>query len=61
MKAGPGSTAIGAALLQALFAEVASQLAADGPPPIFRSSNMPGAAENNRDLVERYKPRNPHL
>lgn len=61
LKAGPGSTAIGAALLQALFAEVASQLAADGPPPIFRSSNMPGAAENNRDLVERYKPRNPHL
>jgi uncharacterized phosphosugar-binding protein len=61
LKAGPGSTAVGAALLHALFAEVAARLAADGPPPIFLSANMPGAAENNRDLVERYGPLNPHL
>jgi uncharacterized phosphosugar-binding protein len=61
LKAGPGSTAIGAALLHALFAEAAARLAADGPPPIFLSANMPGAAENNRDLVERYGPLNPHL
>jgi uncharacterized phosphosugar-binding protein len=61
LKAGPGSTALGAALLHALFAEAAARLAADGPPPIFLSANMPGAAENNRDLVERYGPLNPHL
>ena len=61
LKAGPGSTAIGAALLHALFAEAAARLAADGPPPIFLSANMPGAAENNRDLVERFSPLNPHL
>ncbi len=61
LKAGPGSTAIGAAMLQALFAEVAARLAADGAPPIFLSANMPGAAENNRELVARYGPRNPHL
>jgi uncharacterized phosphosugar-binding protein len=61
LKAGPGSTAIGAALLHALFAEAAARLSADGPPPIFLSANMPGAAENNRDLVERYAPLNPHL
>jgi uncharacterized phosphosugar-binding protein len=61
LKAGPGSTALGAALLHALFAEAAARLAANGPPPIFLSANMPGAAENNRDLVERYGPLNPHL
>lgn len=61
LKAGPGSTAIGAPLLQALFAEAAAQLAADGPPPIFLSANMPGAAESNRELIERFRSLNPHL
>jgi len=61
LKAGPGSTAIGAALLQALFAEAAARLAVEGPPPIFLSANMPGAAENNGDLIERYQKLNPHL
>jgi uncharacterized phosphosugar-binding protein len=61
LKAGPGSTAIGSALLQALFAEAAARLARDGAPPIYLSANMPGAAENNRGLIERYRPRNPHL
>jgi uncharacterized phosphosugar-binding protein len=32
-----------------------------GAPLIFLSANMPGAAENNRELVARYGPRNPHL
>lgn len=61
LRAGPGSTAVGAGLLQALFAEAAARLARDGTPPIFLSANMPGAADNNRDLVARYGPRNPHL
>jgi uncharacterized phosphosugar-binding protein len=63
LRVGPGSTAIGAALLQALFAEVAARLAASDPaaPPIWLSSNLPGAPEHNRDLVERFRPLNPHL
>jgi uncharacterized phosphosugar-binding protein len=61
LKAGPGSTALGAALLHALFAEAAARVAANGPPPIFLSANMPGAAEHNRNLVARYGPLNPHL
>lgn len=61
LKAGPGSTAIGAALLQALFTEAAARLAKEGPPPIYLSSNMPGAGENNRELLNKYRPRNPHL
>jgi uncharacterized phosphosugar-binding protein len=61
LRAGPGSTALGAAILQALFAEVAARLAADGPPPIYLSANMPGAEAHNRELMARYGPRNPHL
>jgi uncharacterized phosphosugar-binding protein len=61
LKAGPGSTAVGAAILQALFAEAAARLAVAGVPLIFLSANMPGAEENNRELVARYGPRNPHL
>lgn len=61
LRAGPGSTVIGAALLQALFAEVGARLAADGPPPLWLSANMPGGEEHNRALVDRYGPLNPHL
>lgn len=61
LAAGPASTALGAALLHAIFAEAAARLAADGAPPIYLSANMPGAEDNNRDLVARYRPRNPHL
>ena len=61
LRAGPGSTAIGSALLQALFAEIAARLAAEGAPPIYLSANMPGAEANNRELIERYRPLNPHL
>lgn len=61
VKAGPGSTAIGAALLHALFVEAATRLAAQGAASIFLSANMSGAAENNRKLIEKYAPRNPHL
>ena len=59
--AGPASTAVGAAILQAIFADVAARLAADGPPPIYLSANMPGAAEHNRGLVARHRGRNRHL
>lgn len=62
LKAGPISTAIGAAILNAIFVETAARLAAmGGEPPIYVSANMPGAPERNAALVERYRPRNPHL
>lgn len=58
LKVGPTSTAIGAALLNAVFVEAASVLADEGvEPPVYRSSNMPGAAEHNRKLVERFRGR----
>jgi uncharacterized phosphosugar-binding protein len=59
---GPVSTVIGAALLNAALAETARRLVASGgPAPIYRSANMPGAADRNEDLIRRYQPRNPHL
>jgi uncharacterized phosphosugar-binding protein len=62
LRGGPTSTVIGAALLNAVFVEAAAMLAEDGgEPPVYRSSNMPGAAEHNRDLVERYRGRVKHL
>jgi uncharacterized phosphosugar-binding protein len=57
-KVGPTSTAVGAALLNAVFVEAAGLLVARGvEPPVYRSSNMPGAAEHNRNLVDRYRGR----
>lgn len=61
LRVGPVSTAVGVAILNAIFAGVAARLAADGDAPIYLSANMPGAADVNRALVERYRPRNPHL
>ena len=62
LKVGPTSTVIGAALLNAVFVEATCALAAEGvEPPVYRSSNMPGASEHNRGLVERFKTRIRHL
>ncbi len=61
LKVGPVSTAIGATIMNAIFVDVAARLAADGDAPIYLSANMPGAKEINRKLVERFRPRNPHL
>lgn len=63
LRVGPVSTALGAALLNAVLAEAAVRLAGDGkgPAPIYLSANMPGAADVNAALVERYSKRNPHL
>lgn len=61
-KAGPTSTVIGAALLNAVFVEAVSVLAAEGvEPPVYRSSNMPGAAEHNGALIEKFRGRVRHL
>ena len=62
LKVGPTSTVIGATLLNAIFVEATCTLAAEGvEPPVYRSSNMPGASEHNRRLVERFKARIRHL
>ena len=62
VRSGPTSTVLGAAVLNAVFVEAAGLLAAEGvEPPVYRSANMPGAAEHNRDLVERYRTRVKHL
>jgi uncharacterized phosphosugar-binding protein len=62
LRAGPISTSVGAALLNAVFVEVAARLQAGGEAaPIYRSANMPGANEANSELIARYAPRNPHL
>lgn len=61
LKVGPASTALGVSLLNAVFAEVASRLIAEGQAPIYLSANMPGSADINRQLVQQYRGRNPHL
>ncbi|MCP4384676.1 MAG: SIS domain-containing protein [Hyphomicrobiales bacterium] len=58
---GPVSTAVGVTILNAIFVDVAARLASDGDAPIYLSANMPGADEVNQKLVERFRPRNPHL
>lgn len=60
-RVGPVSTAIGAAILNAILAGAAARLSADGDAPIYLSANMPGAADINARLVAQYRPRNPHL
>ena len=62
LKVGPTSTVIGAALLNAVFVEATCALASEGmEPPVYRSSNMAGAPEHNRRLVERFGGRIRHL
>ena len=57
-KVGPTSTVIGAALLNAIFVEASALLADKGvDPPIYISSNMPGATEHNKELVDRFRGR----
>jgi uncharacterized phosphosugar-binding protein len=52
----------GAFIWNAIVAEVALRLQREGLPiPAFISANVPGARERNRDLLERYRLRNPHL
>lgn len=61
LNVGPVSTALGVTILNAIFADVAARLVGEGHAPIYLSANMPGSADINRDLVERYRDRNPHL
>jgi uncharacterized phosphosugar-binding protein len=58
----PSSTVMGALLWNSLVAETARLLLQAGiTPPIFASLNIAGAAEHNRALLEKWRPRNIHL
>jgi uncharacterized phosphosugar-binding protein len=62
LKVGPTSTVLGATLLNAVFVEAICKLAEEGvEPPVYRSSNMPDAAQHNQRLIERYRGRVRHL
>ncbi|MEM7738425.1 MAG: SIS domain-containing protein [Deinococcota bacterium] len=59
---GSVSTICTAFIWNVLISEAANVLLAEGhDPPIYISSNMPGAAENNEALVARYRDRIRHL
>jgi uncharacterized phosphosugar-binding protein len=61
-RAGSASTVAGAFIWNALVAETVAILERDGADvPVYISSNMPGAKEHNRALVERYRGRVRHL
>lgn len=54
----PGSTVVGAAILNAIFAQAIVKLTEDGiEPPILRSANIEGADEHNERLIEKYRDR----
>lgn len=62
LRCSPTSTVAGAFILNALVAEVADRLQRQGQPlPLYISSNVVGSAEHNRDLLARFRERNPHL
>ena len=59
---GPSSTAITALIWNCLVTETAQRLLASGcDVPVFASLNMPGAAEHNQALLEKWHPANRHL
>lgn len=55
-KIGPTSTAVGAALVNALVIETVGGMLADGVfPPVFMSANLDGGDEHNKKIFEEYK------
>jgi uncharacterized phosphosugar-binding protein len=62
VRAGPLSTLLGAALINAALVGATGKLARmEGGAPVYLSANMPGADEVNAALIARFKPGNPHL
>jgi len=59
---GSVSTATGSFILQSVLLEGARLAAEQGAAvPVYRSGNVPGGADHNRALVDRYLPRIKHL
>lgn len=55
-KVAPTSTAVGAAMLNAIMGRAVELIAERGEvPPIFMSANVPGGDEHNRDMLKKYK------
>jgi uncharacterized phosphosugar-binding protein len=56
-KVGPTSTVVGAAILNAMIAELVQRLVNGGmkTPPVFYSANIDGGDELNRTLYEKYR------
>lgn len=55
-KIGPTSTAVGAAIINALVIEAVEKMIADGiVPPVFMSANLDGGDEHNSKIFEEYK------
>ncbi|TWT05502.1 SIS domain-containing protein [Planococcus sp. CPCC 101016] len=55
---GPTSTVVGAAILNAVFAEAIKEMADTGfEPPIFLSGNIDGADAHNTQLIDKYSSR----
>jgi uncharacterized phosphosugar-binding protein len=62
LKMGPGSTVIGAVILNVLMATVVEKLQKVGvQPPVFVSGNIPGGFEKNKAVIEKYRGRIKHL
>lgn len=58
----PTSTVIGAAILNAIFAQAIAFMSEQGyEPPVFLSGNIEGSDDHNRALIERYQTRIPLL
>jgi uncharacterized phosphosugar-binding protein len=59
---GPGSTVIGAGILNAILVGAVVEASRRGThPPVYQSANMPGAAEHNQALTGRFIGRIHHL
>lgn len=62
LRAGPGSSVVGLALLNRLLVSASDLIAAGGGhPAVLHSANLPGAIEHNLALVDRYRDRIPNL
>src|SRR5512136_2530246 len=61
-RVGPSSTVVNALVWNALVTEAAFILQAHGSAiPVFGSSNLPGGAEHNAALLQKWRARNPHI
>jgi uncharacterized phosphosugar-binding protein len=59
---GSGSTVVGAAIVNGIMVEAISMMIENNfEPPIFKSGNVDGAEEHNRELINKYKDRIPML
>ena len=55
-KIGPTSTAVGAALINAIVIDAVNKMISDGTvPPVLMSANLDGGDEHNRRIFEEYK------